>query len=417
MILSALKLALSSMRANKVRTGLTVLGMVVGIASVIIVYSAGEGIRGLILSQIESYGTNIIETEIKVPSNKKGAAADTQTGSAIAMGVQITSLTLKDMDDVARLSNIKNAYAMLQDQEEFSYSNEFKKYLVFGVSSEFINIDKAEIDSGRFFEDAEDKTLAQVAVIGPKVKQRLFGDSDPIGKNIKARGKKLIVIGVLKSRGASLGFDMDEIVYLPIRTVQKKIMGVKHVYMMIHELKDVSKAEDTAEQAREIIRQNHEISDPIKDDFRVMTMADMMKTLDTITGAITLLLLAIVTISLVVGGVGILNVMYVVVTERTAEIGLRKAVGASYSDIMWQFIIESILVTIAGGIVGIIIGVLLSFIISIGASSFGLSWRFLIPAKAYIVALTFSFIAGTLFGVFPARKAALLDPVEALRKE
>jgi ABC-type antimicrobial peptide transport system permease subunit len=160
MVYSAMKIALTSMRANKVRTGLTVLGMVVGIASVIIVYSAGEGIRGLILSQIESYGTNIIETEIKVPSNKKGVAADSQSGSAIAMGVQITTLTLKDMDNVSKLSNIKNAYAMLQDQEEFSYGNEFKKFLIFGVSSEFINIDQAEIESGRFFEDAEDKSLA-----------------------------------------------------------------------------------------------------------------------------------------------------------------------------------------------------------------------------------------------------------------
>jgi putative ABC transport system permease protein len=417
MILSALKLAFTSMRANKVRTGLTVLGMVVGIASVIIVYSAGEGIRGLILSQIEAYGTNIIETEVKVPSNKKGAAADTQTGSAIAQGVQITSMTLEDMDDVSKLRNIKNAYAMLQDQEEFSYGNEFKKYLIFGVSSEFINIDKAEIETGRFFDDAEDKALAQVAVIGPKVKERLFGNSDPIGKSMKARGKKLTVIGVLKGRGASFGFNFDEIVYIPIRTVQKKIMGVSHIYMMIHELKDTSLANDTAELASQIIRENHDITDPEKDDFRVMTMADMMKTLDTITGAITLLLLAIVAISLVVGGVGILNVMYVVVTERTAEIGLRKAVGARYSDIMWQFIVESILVTIAGGVVGIAIGVLLSFLISLGATSFGLTWRFLIPAKAYIVALTFSFVAGTLFGVFPARKAALLDPVEAIRKE
>jgi putative ABC transport system permease protein len=417
MIFSALKLALNSMRANKVRTALTVLGMVVGISSVIIVFSAGEGIRSLILGQIESYGTDIIETEIKVPSNKKGAAADTQTGTAIAMGVQITTLTLEDMEEVAKLKNVKSAYGMLQDQEEFNYGNEFKKYLIFGVTSEFIKVDKAELQRGRFFDDGEDKALAQVAVIGPKVGKRLFGDTDPIGKSIKARGKKFLVIGVLKERGASLGFDMDEIVYLPVRTLQKKIMGANHIYMMIHQLNNYAEAENTAEEARLIIRENHDITDPIKDDFRVLTMADMMKTLDTITGAITLLLLAIVAISLIVGGVGILNVMYVVVTERTAEIGLRKAVGARYSDIMWQFITESILVTLAGGVIGIIIGIGLSYAIFIGARSFGLDWNFSIPIKAYITALSFSIFAGLVFGVNPARRAARMDPVEALRKE
>lgn len=417
-ILESLKIAWKALRSNIGRSALTVLGIVIGIASVIIVYSAGEGIRGLIVGQVEAFGTDIINTEIKVPTGKKGAAGDSQSGSAIAQGVQVTTLTLKDMQDINKLANIAKSYAGIMGQDQLSYEDQLRKVSLLGVSAEYINIDRGELDSGRFFDDAEDKSLAQVIVLGSSIKDKLFGDSDPIGKAVKLHKSKYTVIGVMKKKGATGFLNFDDYVYVPMRTIQKKILGINHVMYIISKLKDVAQADETAEDIRQAMRINHDIANSDKDDFRVTTMAEMIKTLGTITNAITLLLLAIVVISLVVGGVGIMNVMYVIVTERISEIGLRKAVGAKFSDIMWQFLVESVLVAAAGGIIGIIIGVIMSAGIAYAANNFlGFSWKFAIPVKAFFVSIGFSTFFGVAFGVYPARRAAKMSPMEALRAE
>ncbi len=415
------------MNANKVRTGLTVLGMVIGISSVIVVFSAGEGINSLILGQVESFGgSDMIETEIKIPSTKKGSSSEIEAGVNMTMGVQVTTLSLDDMDDIDKLPNIKGSYAGVMGQEQVSYGSEMKKVYLLGTTASYIEIDQTEVDYGGFFSEAEDKSLSQVVVLGYKIKEKLFGDSDPIGKSIKIRKKKFRVIGVIKERGAVMTIDFDDFVYVPIRTLQKKIMGIDNVSYMMHQVYDTGLIDETAENIRWTLRENHNISQPDgatswlgapKDDFRVTSMTESMEIMGTVTGAITLLLLVIVAISLVVGGVGIMNIMYVIVSERTSEIGLRKAVGAKYFDIMMQFLFESILITIAGGIVGIIFGVIISLLVSFGANSYGLEWNFNIPLKAYFVALGFSSFFGIIFGIYPARKAAKLEPVEALRNE
>ncbi len=425
--ISLTKIAISNLRSNIVRTGLTVLGIVIGIASVIVVFSAGEGIRGLILDQIESFGTDIIETEIKVPTGKRGLAAEQQSAMGLATGVQITTLTLEDMEDIKDLPNVRDGYAAIMSQEQVGYSNEIKKAFLLGATASYIDIDKSELESGRFFTEAEDKSLAKVVVLGSKIKDTLFGDLDPIGKSIKIKKDKFRVIGIMEERGAVMTIDFDDYVYVPIRTLQKRMMGIDHVLYMVHRLYDLSISEQTAAEARTILRENHDIAKPeilpsgeedtSKDDFRVVTMDEMMETLDVVTNALTILLLAIVVISLIVGGVGIMNIMYVVVSERTSEIGLRKAVGAKFNAIMIQFLIESVLVTLIGGIVGILLGLLMSYLICIGANSAGLEWDFGVPFRAYVVAISFSVLFGVVFGLFPARKAAKLDPIEALRNE
>lgn len=427
-IVDTIKMALSSMRTNKTRTALTVLGIVIGITSVIIVFSAGAGINQLIVGEIESFGgSDMFEVEIKVPSSKKGGASETQSATALTSGVQVTTLTLDDMEDINKISNVKDGYAGIMSQEQVSYGNEIKRAMILGLTSSYIDLDKSEVAYGSFFTEEEDKSLAEVAVLGHKIKEDLFGDSDPIGKYIKLRKEKFRVIGVLEERGAVMTFDFDEIVYVPIRTLQKKVMGISHVQYMMHQVYNVDNINETTEEARYILRENHDLPHPEelsqgifdtgKDDFRVVTMKESMEIMEVVTGALTMLLLAIVAVSLLVGGVGIMNIMYVIVSERTSEIGLRKAVGAKYKNIMTQFLVESIIITILGGIVGVVLGILISFLISIGARSAGLAWEFIIPIQAYFVSLGFSVFFGIIFGVYPARKAARLDPITALRNE
>jgi len=427
MFLSAFKIALGALKANKVRTGLAVLGVMIGMASVIIVFSAGEGIKGLIMGQIESFGAEAIQTEVKIPSSKKGYASEMQSGAGLATGVQVTTLTLDDKDAIMKLPNVKDGYGAIMTQEPVTYGNEMRRTLVFGVSASFIDLDRSEIDYGRFFTDAEDRSLSQVVVLGSKMKDKLFGESDAIGNSVKIRNVRFRVIGVMKDMGAVMGMDFDDFIYVPVATMQKRVAGINYVNYILSKTSDVSLAESTAEEIRVLLRERHEIApseeareswaDTGKDDFRVTTMAEMIDIWGTITSALTLLLLAIVAVSLVVGGVGIMNVMYVIVNERTREIGLRKAVGASYADIMWQFLSESILITLFGGIAGVIIGTLVSYLISVGASSSNFDWQFVVPIKAFVTAIIFSVFFGVFFGLYPARKAARMDPVEALRYE
>lgn len=423
LIVDSTIIAFRALARNKVRTSLTVLGMVIGIASVIIVFSAGEGINNLIVGQIETFGTDIINTEIKLPSNKVGSSNASAEGSMdIAQGAQITTLTLDDMEDLKKIPNILNAYAGIMSQEQVGYGSEMEKAFIFGTNASYIEIDRSEIEVGRFFEKEEVSSQAQVAILGSKMKEKLFGDSDPIGKMVKLRKAKFRIIGVMKERGAVMGMDFDDYVYVPIKTLQKRIMGINHVLYIVSQVADMSIAEETAREMRYVLRENHDIEvddedDFHRDDFRVVTMTEMMDMMDTVTGAMTLLLLAIVAISLIVGGVGIMNIMYVIVSERTSEIGLRKAVGAKFRDIMMQFLAESIVITIFGGAIGVFFGVLISYLISLGASYSGLEWDFAVPLKAYFVSLGFSFFFGIVFGLYPARKAAKLSPIEALRNE
>ncbi len=414
------KIAIQGLRGNKVRTSLTTLGVIIGICAVVVVMGAGEGLKGLILGQIKGFGTDIIETEIKVPidrSGKSNAYSEAQSGVSLVTGVTITTLTTDDMKDINRLDNIKTSYAGILGQEQASYGSELRKAIIYGISSTYLDIDESEIDYGRFFEKGEENRLALVVVLGSEIKEKLFGDSDPIGKNIKIRKRNFKVIGVMKKRGVFSFMNFDDYIYVPLKTLQKKILGVNHVSFMIHKVKNMEYADQTAEDIRGILRANHDISNSKKDDFRVVTMDEMLGMLNTVTKVITILLLAIVAISLLVGGVGIMNTMLVVISERTKEIGLRKAVGATRSNILNQFLVEAIIITFMGAIVGIILGSGISYVIAIIANHYGLEWKFAISKISIIIAIVFSLVLGMIFGVYPAKKAAELNPIEALRKE
>jgi putative ABC transport system permease protein len=422
------KIALNALGANKLRSFLTALGIIIGITGIVVVFSAGEGVKQLILGEIQAFGTNIIQTEIKVPSDQKGFESEQQSAMNLAMGVEITTLTSEDVQDLEELSNVTRGYGAVLNQNQISYGNEFQKSYLFGTNENYIDIDKSEVAEGRFFTEEENNSLQRVAVLGIKIKEDLFGETNPIGKSIRIGNAKYRIVGVMEERGSVSVIDFDEYVYLPIKTLQKRIMGIDHITYMVHELKDPSEAEFTAAMARDILRRNHNITPPensdltktdtAQDDFRVTTMSEMMEMMGVVTFSLTALLIAIVSISLIVGGVGVMNIMYVVVTERKREIGLRKAVGARYRDIIIQFLIESVVITLLGGVIGIVLGAGASYLLyHFGSQAYGLNWSFTVPVEGYATAIIFSIVFGVIFGMFPARKAAKMDPITALREE
>lgn len=405
-IINASVLSWQALRRNFVRTSLTVLGVVIGAASIIIVFSAGEGISRLVSGEIEMYGTNVVQTEIKAPGNN------------MAGNSEVTSLKLDDMEAINKIDNVTESYAASLGQQKINYDAEGKRVFIFGVSEPYIRIDaKTKIAQGRFFLPEEDRGQALVAVLGSDISDYLFPGQDAVGKLIRIGSKKFQVVGVLEEQGAAGFMDFNNMAYIPINTLHKRILGIDYAMYFMHQLEDVSRADETAEEIRLVLRDRHEITNPDRDDFRVSTMAEMLDTLGTVTDAVTYLLLAIVLISLLVGGVGIMNIMYVTVAERTSEIGLRKAVGAKKSDITWQFLIESLLITIWGWILGSIFGVLVSYALGFVARAFNLNWQNSFPWEGILFSLLFSVACGLLFGYRPAKQASRLDPVTALRAE
>lgn len=422
-MLTAFKQSLKSLSSNKGRTILTTLGIMIGISTVILVLSGGEGFRRFVSSQVDAFGSNTLFIETRVPPTTKnrsasGAAEAMQSDqSRVNSAVAVTSLKNRDIEDVKRLSNVGNAYGMVVGQKVASFGDTAKNAFIYGASADRFAIDKGELEAGRFYTASEDSGAAQVAVLGNALAADLFGETQPLGQLVRVGGLNFEVIGVYEERGNFGGMDLDQSVFLPLVTAQKKLLGIDYLLMAIVQLHDANMGEATAEDIRLALRKNHSITDPDKDDFLVQTQAQAMDTFNTIFNGITALLIAIAAISLIVGGVGIMNIMYVVVTERTAEIGLKKALGAKSADILYEFLIESIVVTVIGGAIGILFGSFLGFVVSVLAQGAGLSWPFSVPWYAVVLGFGVSAVIGIGFGVLPARSAAKLDPVEALRYE
>jgi len=414
-IVKLFKLANESLWRHKLRAVLTILGITVGITVVIVVLSAGQAIEDFITGQVTTFGTDWIEVEIKVPSAGKTSF---ENAGGIAQGITITTLSLDDAEEVAKHPNIRDYYAGNAGQDIVSYQDKNKFTMFFGVSASFIDIDPGEIVEGRYYTDDEDKGLARVAVLGSGIKQTLFGDDDAIGKKIKIKKQSFKVIGVMAERGSAGIFSMDDVVYIPTRTVQKLILGIDYLSFIFARAYDNSIAQQTADDITLIMRDQHNITDPIRDDFAVTSAKEALEILDSVTSVIKILLFAIAMISLIVGGVGIMNVMYVSVVERTFEIGLRKALGANKSNILNQFLSEAVVITLIGGIIGISLGVFITFMLSYIATNYlGFDWQFYFSIQYIALAAGMSILVGFVSGLYPARQAASLDPIVALRKE
>ena len=401
----ALSLAWNSLRRNLLRTSLTILGVVIGVTSIVIVFSAGAGVRQLVLWEVESYGSDLIQTEVKVPTSDNVAT-------------EITTLKISDMEAVNRLNNIKRSYAASLGQQRVTYENQSRRVFIYGVGSDYqYVVRRATMEEGNFYTEGDDKTQAQVVVLGNKLKADLFGDQPAMGKFVKIGTKKFKVVGVLTEQGSYGFMNFNDFIYMPVTTLIKKIQGIDYIMYFTSQLNDVSRADETAEEIRQVLRERHDINDPLQDDFRVSTMDEIIEIFNTVTNAITFLLFAIVLISLLVGGVGIMNIMYVTVTERTPEIGLRKALGATKIDIILQFLIESVMITFWGWILGVVFGLIGSYGLALVANRIGIHWRFFFPTQGVLVSLLFSIGCGLLFGLRPAKQAAKLDPITALRVE
>jgi len=408
-------IASQSLWRHKLRAVLTILGITVGIVVVIVVLSAGSAIEGFITGQVTSFGSDWIEVEVKVPSAGKTSF---ENAGGLAQGITITTLTEDNAVEIKKNPNIRDVYTGNVTQDIINYQDKNKFTMIFGVSSSFIDIDPSEIAEGRFYTESEDNSLASVAVLGKGIKETLFGDSDALNKNIRINKKNYRVIGVLAERGSAGLFSMDDIVYIPSKTLQKRVLGIDYVTFIFGQLNDTSIGDETAAEITDLMRNLHNIDNPDRDDFAVTTAQEALGILDSVTGAIKILLFAIAMISLVVGGVGIMNVMYVSVAERTFEIGLRKAVGAKYANILTQFLTEAVMITFIGGIVGVILGLSISYLISYIATNYlGFDWKFTFTIFDLVLAVGMSVAVGLISGLYPARQAAELDPIVALRQE
>ena len=416
----AFEQSLKALKSNPVRTVLTTLGIVIGIAAVIMVFSAGAGFRSLINDQLATWGTNTLFIEIRVPPTTKSIANNSQNGpnfGAANATVQITSFKVADLEDVKKLENVTGAYGLTNGLSVASYRNNAKSVIYYAAGADMFSIDRHTLKMGRFFTQTEDAGAAQVVILGSTLAKDLFGQDEALGKLVRIGNLNFQVIGVYNPQGSLATGGADDSLYMPLVTAQKKILGINHITVGVVQVKDAENSEATAEEIKTIMRQNHNITDPNKDDFMITTQAQALETFNAIFNGITVLLIGIASISLIVGGVGIMNIMYVIVTERTAEIGLKKAVGAKSSDILREFLVEAVLVTMVGGVIGVLTGALLGFVVSLVAARFGLAWSFTVPFYSILIGVGVSAVIGITFGVLPAYSAAKKDPVESMRYE
>lgn len=411
--LQIIKISLKSLFSHTGRTVLTLLGIIISVFAIMSVLTLGENIKSYVFSEVESFGSDVIQIEVSVPE-KEHASADNIT--SMAMGVQITTLTDKDAEAIKKLPNVQAYNIGITGQALMKYEDESDYAILLGSSYDSPVVDKAvKLAGGRFFDQAEEETSAQVVVLGSEIVEDFFGEINPVGKKVKLGGSTYRVVGTLKERGSLFGFNFDGMVYMPYTTLQKKILGINHVQYITAKVSDVEKIDQTAEDIRNIMRLRHDINEPVYDDFEVSTMAEALDMIGVIFDGLNILLVALATISLIVGGVGIMNIMLVSVEERGREIGIRKALGARENDILSQFIAESIVVSFLGALVGIVICAIFLWIIFLVIKVKGFDLDFFIPMKAILVSGIFSLGAGLIFGVYPAKIASKVDPIEAIR--
>ncbi|MBS5582265.1 MAG: ABC transporter permease [Megasphaera sp.] len=400
----SIAIAFTSLLSNKMRTILTMLGIIIGVGAVIVMVSIGMGVRQNITNSIASLGSNML---IVTPGSANKGGVRSAAGSS-------QKLKLDDAEAIKKkIKNIDYVSPTVNSSYQIVYGNENWNSSVYGVTPEYLKIRSLSVTSGSFITASDINSRNRVAVIGSTVASNLFDTTNPVGKNIRIGNQPFRVIGVLESKGqSSMGNDQDDVVIIPLTTAQERLMGITYIRSINIQVSDSSKMDLVQEQVESLLRQRHRIRTGQDDDFTVRNLTSLLETVNNTTTMLTLFLGSIAAISLLVGGLGIMNIMMVSVTERTREIGIRKALGATFKDIMLQFLIEAVIIGVVGGVLGILFGVESALLVS-KVSTF----TTYITVFPIVISFSFSVGIGLFFGLYPARKAARLDPIEALRYE
>lgn len=396
-------MAWASLIANKMRSILTMLGIIIGVAAVIALVSIGNGVKQDIQNSISSLGSNLL---MVMPGAPRTPGVRPSAGS-------MKSLKVSDYEAISKLDGVRAASPMTNGSYVVIYQNKNWTTSVSGVSYNYLDVNNWSMKSGRFLSEKNVQNRERVAVVGKTVVKNLFGDEDPVGAEIRVKNIPFRIIGVLNSKGSgAMGNDQDDMVVIPYTTAMERVEGVDYLRMIYVVGKDENGIDRLQSDIENLLRVRHGIKDTNLDDFNIQNMNSIMETMEETTGTLTLFLGAVAAISLVVGGIGIMNIMLVSVTERTREIGVRKALGATYSVIVTQFLIEAVVISLMGGIIGIILGIGSSKLIGMAS---GMSTVISVPT--IVMSFAFSMAIGLIFGIYPARKAAKLNPIDALHYE